>query len=459
MVLGTETYVHRASSMHTDDGGGKSSIILMQKINGELITKYIIPPEEGKDFRDPSITYDHVSRTVAISVEVLDVTSGTYGGGRVYILSAGLSYLTVATVNAPGYFQWGKVLRTPSGQMMVAAYSTTAGNVGIFTANGTFSAPGSFSLTTTLFTDDVTVFRNEVSIFYWKEFLVAAARTQLVSDQTTQALSYTYTRDLTGATGWVTGGRLASGASWVAPRLTEMRDGALCFSGGSISSGFRGSVAASITYDLSSFSTPNTIFTGSTGNGGYHGLMNTEKGLSIYTYVETSPNTKSDTFLSYRDPSVVQMLKRPLNYPLRFFSANNVTYIGDQPFGTTATTTSGYVTFFLKETVNNCRGLVLNLGGSTGSSVNVLLKRQDGTIFVTLGGVNVTATGTYYASHAGINIPSGVYQVSIAGAYVCTGTRKNSTVISYPSERVYGLVDVNGVAAGATSDVFIGFAV
>jgi hypothetical protein len=272
-------------------------------------------------------------------------------------------------------------------------------------------------------------------------------------------MSISYTRDLTGATGWTTGGRL-SGFATVAPRMTTMPDGALCITGGSIANGLRGSVAAIITYDLLVFSTANTIFSGTVGDGGYHGIMLTKNGLSIYTYMETEQTKfKAATYLAYVDPNVVQMLKKPYSAPLSFFAPNNVTYIGDDPFGTAATTAGGYITIFVKEAINNCRGLVLNLGGTTGTAQAVIIQRPDGTTFATLGGVNVTATGTFYASHAGVNIPPGMYRITVANAYICTGTRKNSAILDYPEDRVYGLVNINGTVATAAQDVFVGFAV
>ncbi|WP_324284766.1 hypothetical protein Q5384_14320 [Enterobacter ludwigii] len=459
IVLGKETFIHRCSTTHLDDGGGVSSLMILQKENGELVQKFIITPIAGYDFRDPSIMYDPVSRRIVVSVQAFNVSAGTYNGGSIYIFSTDLSLQSSSSVGATGYFQWGKVLRTPAGKMLVACYAVSGGGIRLYTSSGNFDTPTSFSLTATILNTDATVFTTEVSLFYWKEFLVAAARTQLVSDQSIQNLRYTYTRDLSGSSGWIAQSVLPA-ALWVAPRMVQMSDGALCITGGSIFSGFRGSVAATITYDLTTFSTTTTIFRVATGNGGYHGVMLTRQGLAIYSYIETVSLTKSDTFLSYMDETVVQMMARQPSAPLSFFSPNNVTYIGGQPFGTAATTGGGYVTIFLKNTINNCRGLVLNLGGTTGGSAqSVLLQNSDGTLFATMGGVNVSATGTYYASHAGINIPAGTYRITIAGAYVATGTRINTSIDTLPDNRVYGLVNVNGTAASAAQDVFVGFAV
>lgn len=458
LVLGKEVFIHRVSKTHLDDGGGVSGLYIMQKENGRLVTKYIVQPVAGLDFRDPSITWEPVSRRLVVTVQAYNVSTGAYNGGNVYIFSSAFALLSSFTIGAAGFFQWGKALRTPSGNMLVAAYSVNNAGVNLYTSTGNFDSPGSFTLTASIFNDDSSLSRTEVSIHYWKEFLVAVARTQDVATQSLQNMSISYTRDLSGATGWVTGGRL-SAYTTVAPRLTTMPDGALCITAGSIANGFRGSVAAIITYDLLTFSTANTIFSGTVGDGGYHGITLTKDGLGIYTYMETDGHSKAATYLTYVDPNVVQMLKKPSSAPLRFFPANNVTYIGDDPFGTAASAAGGYITIYLKEAINNCRGLVLNLGGSTGSAQAVILQRADGTTFATLGGVNVTGTGTFYASHAGVNIPAGVYRITISNAYVCTGVRKNSAVLDYPDDRIYGLVNINGVVATAAQDVFVGFAV
>lgn len=458
MVLGKETFIHRVSSQHTADGGGKSSLHISQKENGVITTKYIIQPVAGYDFRDPSIMFDPVSRRVVVSVQNFNAAAGTYNGGSIYVFSASLAIQNQVTVGAAGYFQWGKVLRTPDGKMLVAAYDTTANKgVALFTSTGSFDTPTSFTQTGTLFNDDNTLSRTEVSLHYWKEFLVAVARTQDVATQSLQAASYAYTRDLSGAGGW-TGGRL-NAYTTVAPRMTTMPDGGLVITAGSIFSGKRGSVASILTYDLLVFSSANTIFQGTVGDGGYHGTMLTEKGMAIYTYMESTAQLLSSTYLQYVDLSVVQVLGKPTSAPLSFLASNNVTYLGDVPFGTSPTTADGYITFYLKENINNCRGIVANFGGSMSSAQAVLLQRPDGTTYATLGGLNVSAVGTYYASHAGVNLPAGKYRLKLPTGYVCTGVRKNSSVLTYDEDRVYGLVDINGVVATAGQDVFLGFAV
>lgn len=458
VALGKEVYVHRVAPDHrTTAGGGNSAVHILEKSNGKVTTKYIIQPIAGYDFRDPSITWEPVTRRLVVTVQNYNAAANTYNGGSIYVFSAAYALLGAYSVGDTGYFQWGKALRTPSGKMLVAAYNVSNAGVRLYTSSGNFDNPGTFSLTATIFNDDASLSRTEVSLHYWKEFLVAVARTQDVATQSLQNLSVTYTRDLSGASGWVAPVRLS--LTGVAPRMLTMPDGALVISAGSIFSGYRGSVATILTYDLDVFSSAQTVFRGTTGDGGYHGMILTKDGLAIYSYIESAHLTKAATYLGYFDLSAVQVLRPGVNAPLSFLSSNNCTYIGGAPFGTTASTTGGYISIYIKEAINNCRGLVLNLGGSMSSAQAVILQRADGSTFATLGGVNASSVGTYYASHAGVNIPAGTYRITIAQGYVCTGTRKNSEILSYPSDRIYGLVGINGVPAASNLDVFVGFAV
>lgn len=458
LMLGDEVFIHRLSKTHLDDGGGVSTMQILRKENGKLVPKYTFNAISGYDYRDPSITWEPVTRRLVVTVQLFNVANSSYNGGNVYIFSNSFTLLSSFTIGSSNSFQWGKALRTPTGKMLIAAYDTASNQgVRLFTSTGSFDSPVSFTQVGTVFGEDASLSRTEVSIHYWKEFLVAVARTQDVDTQSLQNISLSYTRDLSGATGWVTPVRIA--VTGVAPRMLTMPDGALCVTCGSIFSGFRGSVAGFITYDLVTFSTPTTVFQATTGNGGYHGAMFTKTGLAIYSYIETVSLTKSATWLAYFNPEAVQMIKRSLNIPLNFHAVNNVTYLGEGPFGTGATTEGGYVTIYLKEAVNNCRGLVLNLGGSMTSAQAVLLQNSDGTTYATLGGVTASSVGTYYASHSGLNIPAGMYRISVSKGYVCTGNRRNSTSLTYPDNRIYGLVNINGTPSSAGQDVFVGFAV
>lgn len=457
LALGKEFFINRVSSSHVSEDGGVSSLYILQKENGKLVSKYIIPPVAGYDHRDPSITWEPVTRRLVVTSQMYDVANDVFNGGNVYIFSSSVELLKTAIIGANGYFQWGKALRTPSGHMLVSAYSINNSGVNIYTSAGTFDDPGSFSLTKTIFSNDPSLSRSEVSLHFWKEFLVAVARTQDTATQSLQNASVSYTRDLTGSAGWSVPQRIA--ITGVAPRMTTMNDGALCLTFGSIAKGYRGSVAAVITYDLVTFGTANTIFFGGSGDGGYHGITLSKDGLSVYTYVESEHLIKASTYLEYIDSSVVQMMSKPSVAPLSFFSQENVTYIGGQPFGTDLGAAGGYVTIFVKTAINNCKGILLNLGGNMLSPQYLLLEKPDGTLYATMGSVDVTSTGTYLSSISNLNIPSGLYRITVPTASIATGKRVHSGVDTFPDDRVYGLVDVSGSAANSDTDVFIGFVV
>lgn len=452
---GVPTFVHREGLTHLDDGGGNSRIVISRMRDDKIVPVFTLNAITGKDYRDPSITYCKTFRRLVVSVQLYDVASGVYDGGTVFIFDKEAALLLNTTyVSASGYFQWGKVIRSPDNKMMLLAYSVTGGSVGLFKSTGLFDNPTSFIKITDLFVDS-TYMSNEASLLIWKGLLVVVARTQLKADSSYRNLRVLYTGDLSGTSGWSTVREVPS-ATGVAPRLTAGHGGELYITFGGIVAGSRSNVVSTTTYDATTFSVPNTLLSATT-DGGYHGVILTAANvLQIYTYNETEHLLRSNTYYQEvlaekANLNIIPPADVTLNY------TNGVTYAGEPAFGSTPTAVSGYVSFYVPKPISNCTGLVVSLTASAAQPAQQLeLRTSTGTLYASMGAITVTGPGVYTSQRTAISIPVGLYRLTIAGSSICYSNIP-AALNARNVPRLYTPVGVDTMNTSFANDVFIGF--
>ena len=415
LVAGIETFIHREGSEHLDGGGGKSKLVIsvLNKQTGGLDVVREFAPIAGKDYRDPSITYIPETKNIIVSCQVYDVAANSYNGGTVWVLGLSYNLINQVEVGAAGYFQWGKVIRTPGNRLLLAAYKVDGTGIGLFTSAGNPFSPVSFTKTADIFNDNPALMRNEVAIHYYNGYLVAFARTQNRSDESLQNASVMYTADQSGALGWTTPTRLDL-STVVAPRMYINTDGGLVLSAGSIFGGKRGSVSTQVTFDLTTYSARQTVYRNASGDGGYSSAFLSDGQLVIYTYNETEHLTRSNTYLEYFNPESVTTVAHDDFTGFAINQVNGVAYLGGNVVYNSKTLDSGYVSIFVNKNINNVTGVVFaaELSGTAGPQY-LLLQKANGDLFATLGPITVTTAGVYISYRDSFNIPAGVYRLTL----------------------------------------------
>lgn len=454
LVNGNETFIHREGLTHLASGGGTSKLVIsvLNKETGMPEPVKEFPVITGKDYRDPSIAYIPETRTVVVTTQIYDVVNNTYDGGTVYTLNLNLDVVTTTQVNSPGYFIWGKAIRTPNNKIMVAAYKLDGSEIGLFTSSGAPSAPTAFTKVAAIFNDDANLMRNEVAIGYYKGFLVAFARTQNKNDGSLQNASVTYTADKSGASGWTAVTRL-TGSTVVAPRMFTNLDGGLVLSAGSIFGSYRGSVSTQVTFDLTTFSTRQTVYRNPNSDGGYASAFISNGRLVIYTYNETELHARSNTYLEYFNPDAVAPLVPVQSFDVNQFSTS--LFIGGPIVFNAKSADSGYVCFSVNTAINNVTSIVFAAEPvSTPNAQLLLLQTQSGAPVASFGSVTPTSAGIYISTRAAINIPPGVYRLTLPNArllYVSGTAGKRIPALPYTT------VNVDGVNTDTTKHVALGF--
>ncbi|MDM3132233.1 hypothetical protein OGY66_17785, partial [Citrobacter sp. CK205] len=416
-----EYLIHRESKTHFDDGGGVS-ILRVIKYDTQTKTHETFAtfgPVSDYDYRDPSITWFPQIRRFVVTCALYNVPSAVHDKSVNYYLDAG-GITTSTTYNTtPYYFQWGKALRTPQGQTMILAYTTSSGvsTVGVFVGNAAAGSETAFTKVSDVFTDDSTLLRNECSAIVWDGKLVVCARTQTNgSGNPLQNLSVIFTSDLSGTGGWSIVQRIP--VDGVAPRMFIAPTGDLVITAGVTYQGSRGSVSAISTSNLQAWRTNNVVYSAS-GFGGYSSAYLRDDGLvGLYTFNEITAGTgvsgdPADTWLAY--VPVTTFLYGYLSPKRQIHMYGNMPAYGMSPFYTEWTGNSENVYFFITNQII-INGFAFWCKDQTASSTTLYLENADGTTVSTIPGVPNTPTATLVnivRSSGPLTLPSGLYRIRL----------------------------------------------
>ncbi|CAI1595277.1 tail fiber/spike domain-containing protein [Serratia fonticola] len=453
LINGIETFIHREGVGHLASGGGQSRLVLsvLNKETGGLDTVKIFPPIDGSDYRDPSIAYIPETRNIIITTQIYDVIADVYNGGTVYSLNLNYDTISTTQVSENGYFIWGKAIRTPDNKLMVSSYKLDGSEIGIFISAGTPGTPAFFTKFNSIFNDDNSLMRTEVSLQYYKGYLCAFARTQNRSDGSLQDASFTYTADKFGRSGWTSVRRLAS-STIVAPRMFINVDGGLVLSAGGIFGGVRGSVSTQVTFDLVTFSVRQTVYRNPSSDGGYASAFLSNGRIVIYTYNETVHLAEANTYLQYfNNDAVAPPVPTPL-FDVNQFSGR--LYIGGPIVYNSASADSGYISFSVNTPINGVKGIVFGAEPvSTPQLQSLILQNKDGTLLATFSGVTPTERATYFAERESFNIPVGVYRLTLPQARMLLVNNISMRLPSIP----YTTISADSMETDVTKYAAFGF--
>lgn len=410
-----EYLIHRESKTHFDDAGGVSQlrIMVVDTLDGDVTSLALIPPVPGNDFRDPSIAWFSELRRLVVTCQLFNVATGTYDRMAVYYFdTSGALYST--TYNGVGnYFQWGKALLTPQNETMIVGYSTDNSNprIGVFVGNSLAQSETGFNFVSDVFTGEPSLLRNECAAIVWNNRLVIAARTQANDGVTNplQNMSVIFTNDLSGKTGWSAVTRIP--VALVAPRMFIAPNGDLVITGGSVRGGVRGSVAAISTNNLVNWGVPNTVYSDTTGVGGYSSAYLRDDGsVGIYTYNEIDGYNAANTWLSYVPVTTFLYGLIPTKSQVHMYGGY-LAY-GIAPVYNEFTDVGGYIYINIpKALAIKGVGFWLSDAATTGA---VVIETGSGTLISSFGTTPIATTPTLVSvvRAAGvINLAAGLYRV------------------------------------------------
>jgi hypothetical protein len=410
-----EYLIHRESKTHFDEGGGVSQlrIMVVDTLDGDVTSLALIPPVIGNDFRDPSITWFSELRRLVVTCQLFNVATGTYDRMAVYYFdTSGVLYST--TYNAVGnYFQWGKALLTPQNETMIVGYSTDNSNprIGVFVGNASAQSETGFNFVSDVFTGDSSLLRNECAAIVWNNRLVIAARTQANDGVTNplQNMSVVFTNDLSGKTGWSAVTRIP--VALVAPRMFIAPNGDLVITGGSVRGGVRGSIAAISTNNLVNWGVPNTVYSDTTGVGGYSSAYLRDDGnVGVYTYNEINGYNAANTWLAYVPVTTFLYGRVPTKSQAHMYGS--ALAYGIAPVYNELTGVGEYIYINIpKALAIKGIGFWLSDAATTGS---VVLETGSGTPVSSFGTTPVATTPTLVSivrSAGVINLAAGLYRV------------------------------------------------
>lgn len=393
----------RRSPAHIDQATGKHSACIAEILkdgSASVIWEYV--PPAGMAAKEPSISVSNPGNQLIIAFTLHDVSADTYKTtivGYVDLSSSGGFTSKSDIVTTDGYYQWGNVLTTPDGKLILSRYSVTGTEIQLVTSSDVLlNASTTWSVTKSFTISDFPgrSLINETCLGYYRGQMIAVIRAN--NGSSAGGIAICKTSDLTGANGWSI---LLSNYVYVAPRIEAYTDfdDPLVITGTTsrpVTPMYRSNVSLTITYDLSTFSTSQIVY-----QGDYFSCYASAKKVSDGVYELISFDEVPD---SGSGENVVTSIHRQ-NF---FISQENRTkmatnfkanwlqsIIKDTPCfgalsGVASTSNSSNMYFSVNTKLSGITRLFLMIGPvASDMTVTPLLKRADGTTFASFYNVHV----------------------------------------------------------------------
>lgn len=396
----------RRSPAHIDQATGKHSACIAEILkdgSASVIWEYV--PPAGIAAKEPSISVSNPGNQLIIAFTLHDVAADTYKKtivGYVDLNNSGAFTSKSDIVTTDDYYQWGNVLTTPDGKLIISRYSITGTEVQLVTSSDVLlNASTTWSVTKSFQISDFPgrSLINETCLGYYRGQMIAVIRANTGSSA--GGIAICKTNDLTGANGWSI---LVSNYVYAGPRIEAYTDfdDPLVITGTTsrpVTPMYRSNVSMTITYDLSTFSTSQIVY-----QGDYFSCYASAKKVSDGVYELISFDEVPD---SGSGENVVTSIHRQ-NF---FISQENRTQrvtnfkanwlqsiIKDTPCfgslsGVNSTSSSSNMYFSVNTELSGITRLFLMIGPvESGMTVTPLLKRADGTTFASFYNVSIPAS-------------------------------------------------------------------